>query len=58
MCYSRSALWEAELPNLVREERAMGMGNRGFWALLWVFGIPLPVLVVAYFLFGGGCGAN
>jgi hypothetical protein len=23
---------------------------------LWVIGIPLPVLVVLYFLTGGGCG--
>jgi hypothetical protein len=33
----------------------MGMGNRGIWALLWVLGIPLPVLVIAYLLLGGGC---
>lgn len=33
----------------------MAMGNRAFWALLWVIGIPLPVLVVLYLLFGGGC---
>ena len=33
----------------------MGMGNRGIWALLWVLGVPLPVLVIAYLLLGGGC---
>jgi hypothetical protein len=25
------------------------------WALLWLLGVPLPVLVVLYFLTGGGC---
>ena len=30
------------------------MGNRLFWAMLWVIGIPLPVLFVLYMLFGGG----
>ena len=33
----------------------MAMGGRAFWAFLWVIGIPLPVLIVLYFLFGGGC---
>jgi hypothetical protein len=31
------------------------MGNRAVWAILWVIGIPLPVLLVLYFLTGGGC---
>lgn len=31
------------------------MGNRAFWALLWVIGVPLPVLFVLYLLTGGGC---
>jgi len=30
------------------------MGNRLFWAMLWVIGIPLPVLVILYLIFGGG----
>lgn len=34
----------------------MAMGNRAMWALLWVIGVPLPVLIVLYFIFGGGCG--
>lgn len=29
------------------------MGNRLFWAMLWVIGIPLPVLVILYLIFGG-----
>ena len=33
----------------------MGMGNRAVWAMLWVIGIPLPILVVLYLLTGGGC---
>jgi hypothetical protein len=34
----------------------MAMGNRAIWAILWVIGIPLPILIVLYFLTGGGCG--
>lgn len=30
------------------------MGNRLFWAMLWVIGIPLPILFVLYMIFGGG----
>jgi hypothetical protein len=33
----------------------MSMGNRAVWAILWVIGIPLPILVVLYLLTGGGC---
>jgi hypothetical protein len=36
----------------------MAMGNRAMWAILWVIGIPLPVLIVLYYLTGGGCGAQ
>lgn len=25
------------------------------WAILWLLGIPLPILIVLYFLTGGGC---
>jgi len=28
------------------------MGNRMFWAALWVIGIPLPVVLILYFIFG------
>jgi hypothetical protein len=28
------------------------MGNRLFWAALWVIGIPLPIVAILYFLFG------
>lgn len=34
----------------------MGMANRSVWALLWVIGIPLPILMVLYLITGGGCG--
>ena len=30
------------------------MGSRFFWAMLWVIGIPLPILFILYMLFGGG----
>jgi hypothetical protein len=41
--------------SLTAEETAMAMGNRAIWAILWVIGIPLPILIVLYFLTGGGC---
>jgi hypothetical protein len=25
------------------------------WAILWLLGIPLPILIVLYLLTGGGC---
>jgi len=28
------------------------MSNRLFWAMLWVIGIPLPVVAILYMLFG------
>jgi membrane protein insertase Oxa1/YidC/SpoIIIJ len=31
------------------------MGNKMFFAFLWVIGIPLPVVIVLYMIFGGGC---
>lgn len=34
----------------------MSMGNRAVWAMLWVLGIPLPILLVLYLITGGGCG--
>lgn len=36
----------------------MSMGNRAVWAMLWVIGIPLPILLVLYLLTGGGCNAG
>jgi len=29
------------------------MGNRLFWAMLWVIGLPLPLVIILYMLFGG-----
>jgi hypothetical protein len=37
------------------DSRNIVMGNKMFWAFLWVIGIPLPVVVVLYMIFGGGC---
>lgn len=31
------------------------MGGRAFWAMLWVVGVPLPVVLILYMVFGGGC---
>jgi len=31
---------------------AIVMGNRLFWAMLWVIGLPLPLVVILYMLFG------
>lgn len=28
------------------------MSSRLFWAMLWVIGIPLPIVVILYMLFG------
>lgn len=28
------------------------MSSRLFWAMLWVIGLPLPVVLVLYMLFG------
>jgi hypothetical protein len=30
----------------------MSMGNRAFWAMLWVVGLPLPIVVILWLLFG------
>jgi hypothetical protein len=31
------------------------MTGRLFWAGLWVIGVPLPILLILYFLPGGAC---
>jgi hypothetical protein len=36
----------------------MSMGNRAVWAMLWVIGIPLPILIILYMLTGGGCNSG
>jgi hypothetical protein len=36
----------------------MSMGNRAVWAMLWVIGIPLPILLVLYLITGGGCNSG
>jgi hypothetical protein len=30
------------------------MGSRFLWAMLWVIGIPLPIVLILYFIFGRG----
>jgi len=34
-------------------DRGLESGKIG-WILLWLVGIPLPVLLIAYFVFGRG----
>jgi hypothetical protein len=40
------------------KECVMSMGNRAVWAMLWVIGIPLPILIILYMLTGGGCNGG
>jgi len=40
-----------KLPQAFEAQRSGKVG----WALLWLLGVPLPVLIVLYFLTGGGC---
>jgi hypothetical protein len=42
--------------SLLTGDISMSMGGRAIWALLWVIGIPLPVLLILYLITGGGCG--
>jgi len=30
----------------------MTVGSKMFWAMLWIIGLPLPLLVILWFLFG------
>ncbi len=36
----------------------MAMSGRAFFAFLWVIGIPLPILIVLWFLTGGSCSGS
>jgi hypothetical protein len=39
--------------NLIDEEKQiMTAGSKMFWAMLWVIGLPLPLLVILWMLFG------
>jgi hypothetical protein len=33
--------------------RSNDMNSRLFWAFLWVIGLPLPIVLILYMLFGG-----
>jgi membrane protein insertase Oxa1/YidC/SpoIIIJ len=50
-----SEISESECLFSIQRRRNQVMGNKMFWAFLWVIGIPLPVVVVLYMIFGGGC---
>ncbi len=45
-------MWSDEQQQPVRENAPQGKIG---WAILWLLGVPLPVLIVIYFLTGGGC---
>jgi hypothetical protein len=34
------------------KSRSQIMNNRLFWAFLWVIGLPLPLVIILYMLFG------
>jgi hypothetical protein len=34
------------------KEFAMTTGSKMFWVMLWLIGLPLPLLVILWFLFG------
>jgi hypothetical protein len=36
----------------------MDTSSKLFWAFLWVIGIPLPVLIILYFITGGACSPH
>jgi hypothetical protein len=45
-------MWSDEQQQPVTENTPKGKIG---WAVLWLLGVPLPVLIVLYFLTGGGC---
>ena len=47
-----------KIENQIRDEEATASETRQGkvgWAVLWLLGVPLPVLLVIYMLTGGGC---
>ncbi|MGH7193721.1 MAG: hypothetical protein ACREJM_09340 [Candidatus Saccharimonadales bacterium] len=46
------AMWSDEKQQHVTDNTPKGKIG---WAVLWLLGVPLPVLIVIYFLTGGGC---
>jgi hypothetical protein len=54
---------EHELNGVVEDNRVAadnGSERHGKvgWAILWLLGVPLPILLVLYFLTGGGCNGG
>lgn len=47
----------AEDDSLVADNGSERNGKVG-WAILWLLGVPLPILLVLYFLTGGGCNGG
>ena len=46
-----------ETPPASHENESDRHGKIG-WAVLWLLGVPLPVLLVIYLLTGGGCNGG
>jgi hypothetical protein len=40
--------------NLGENRKSEPAGKIG-WAILWLLGVPLPILILLYVLTGGGC---
>jgi hypothetical protein len=38
--------------NTHTQNKEQAMNNRLFWAFLWVIGLPLPLVIILYMLFG------
>jgi hypothetical protein len=54
---SSSRLWTSLFIKGLRSARLPikehAMSSRLFWAFLWVIGLPLPIVIILYMLFGG-----
>ena len=48
---------EYELNDVAADNGSERHGKVG-WAILWLLGVPLPILLVLYFLTGGGCNGG
>lgn len=44
--------------NSAAADRSSERHGKVGWAILWLLGVPLPILLVLYFLTGGGCNGG
>jgi len=47
-----------EMPETSHETLEPDRQGKVGWAVLWLLGVPLPILLVLYFLTGGGCNGG